>query len=55
MSFIPTIILIFAIVRLRRFIKRFDTSGFIANERLMSIHTIIYLFYSLSWFAMTGL
>ena len=51
---IPSIILIFAIGSLRKTIKKFDSSQFIMKERLMAIHTAIYLIYIISDFVSTG-
>ena len=50
----PSFILIYAIGSLRKTIKKFDSSQFIMKERLMAIHTMIYLTYIISDFISTG-
>ena len=54
LEIIPSIILLCAIARLRKLIKRFDTSQFIMKERLMNIHTGIYTAYVFLDFVSTG-
>ena len=42
LQIVPAIILYVSIQRLRTLIKEFDTSQFMAKERLMKIHTLLY-------------
>ena len=53
MQIIPSILLIYSIARLRKTIKKFDSSQFIMKETLMTIHTAIYLTYIISSFTST--